>query len=90
MNIKIGTNYRITSDSLNFTLQELVPPNGKGKKTEPTWGRDKYYPRLSQALDAVMKHELRKSEATSIKELQTDVARCVRMIELIAKEIINE
>ena len=85
MDIKIGTKYRLTSDSLNIILQERVEVKGKPEAIK--WGRDKYYPRLRQALDAVMKFELRKSEATSIKELQGDLVRCVKMIQEVAKEI---
>ena len=85
MNIKIGTQYRLTSDSCNIILSRKTQQKDKTKP--PAWGRDTFYRTIEQALNAVMELEVYKSDATTIKELQGDVARCVKMIELIAKEI---
>jgi len=88
MDIKIGTQYRIRSDSCNFILQELVPPSSKSKTGKPTWGRDKFYPQLSQALQAIVTSDMRKSQAESIKELQADLYKSMRTIEEAAKEML--
>ena len=85
MNIKIGTEYRLTSDSCNIILSRKTQPKDKTKPS--AWGRDTFYRTIEQALNAVMELEVYKSDATTIKELQGDVVRCAKMIELIAKEI---
>jgi hypothetical protein len=87
MNIKIGTQYRLTSDSCNIVLQELIISKDKLKVGKQTWGNNKYYQTIEQALKAVSKFEMRKSEATDIKSLQADLVRCERMIEGIAREL---
>jgi hypothetical protein len=85
MNIKIGDQYKITTDSCNFILSEKIEQKDKSKPAK--WGRESFYRTLQQALQALFEFEMYKSDATSIKELQADVVRCERMIELIAKEV---
>jgi hypothetical protein len=85
MNILIGDNYRITSDSCNIILSKRVEQKDKSKPAK--WGNDTFYPDVQWALRAIMRMDLCKSDATSIKELQADLVRCERKIELISREI---
>lgn len=88
MNIKIGEKYRIVTDTYNFILQEISrSTNQKTGVVSMVWGNNKYYLELSQALGAVLRHELRKSEADSIKSLHGDLLRCEGMIRDVVKAV---
>ena len=76
MNIKIDDNYRITSDSMQYILQERK--ERKEIKIDPRTGEleDKYYyvnvgyfGKIYYALQAFKELQIRNSDVTSVQEL---------------------
>ncbi len=69
MDIKIGKKYVITSDSYNIILhQNKKRKEGKqkGEEYQEVLG---YYPNLDNCLQALLDHDLRESQASSLRDV---------------------
>lgn len=75
MEIKIGTEFVITSDSLQFILNTVkVGKSGKNEgqeRFEPIG----YYPTINQLVNGLIHHAVRNSSVTSIASLAAEIGR---------------
>ena len=75
MEIKIGTEFVITSDSLQFILNTVkVGKSGKNEgqeRFEPIG----YYPTINQLVNGLIHHAVRNSSVTSIVSLAAEIGR---------------
>lgn len=72
MSIKIG-NYKITKDRYQFVLSEkLTVQTGKNKGAE-YYGNFSFYSNLNTLINALIQLRLRRSNATTLEELQTNL-----------------
>jgi hypothetical protein len=73
MEIKIGTEFVITSDSLQFILNTVkVGKSGKNEgqeRFEPIG----YYPTINQLVNGLIHHAVRNSSVTSIASLAAEI-----------------
>jgi len=74
MNIKIGK-YRLISSAKDFTISETKVGSDETKKNfGEEFDADKtYHPNLASALENVLNRKIKESEATTLKELLSDV-----------------
>lgn len=93
LNIRINENYRITSDNFNVILRKrkLVDPTkapnwqqrkAKGASPEITvkWEDVGYYPKIEQALEAVVDKTVLESDAETIPQLLNEISQIRRQI----------
>ncbi|HEC1651003.1 TPA: DUF5405 family protein [Yersinia enterocolitica] len=75
MNIKIGYQYIITSDSLQFILNEVkVSKKGKSEgqeRLEPI----AYYPTISQLVEGLIKRHVGEAQVNSFASLGNEIGR---------------
>lgn len=82
MEININKDWRITSDSMNYVLQNRkVAKTGK-KKGEDVWNNEAYAGHLDGVLRAYLHQRQRESDAKDLKDL-------VDLIKEIEKELIE-
>ncbi|HCT7985334.1 TPA: DUF5405 family protein [Serratia liquefaciens] len=75
MEIKIGTEFVITSDSLQFILNTVkVGKKGKNEGQE-RYEAIGYYPTLNQLVNGLIHHGVRNSSVTSIASLAAEIGR---------------
>lgn len=67
MDIAIGEKYRITSDTMNVIVEQLVKPKDVGK--DPAWKQVAYFRTPEQAIQNILDREARLSEATTLRDL---------------------
>lgn len=80
MNILIGQNYKITSDSMNVILNRKYE---KKQGKEPVAESEKYdykqigyYPNLERACQALLTYDIMKSDAENLAELMDVMTIC--------------
>lgn len=74
MEILIGTAYRISSDTYSIMLEERKEKGEKSKTPgEQCWSSMGWYSDVRQALNALALKHLNKSDAKTIKDLQTTI-----------------
>lgn len=71
MELKIGENYRITTDSLNFILEKQVEVKPKDKPARMEWKQIGYYGNVAHIIDRVLNEELKANDITTV----TDIGR---------------
>ena len=90
MDIQIGTDYRLTSDTHNFIIEERKVAGEKAKNPgEVKWVPIGYWGTLPQALRGLLWHELRESDAESILELLKAVGAVQADIEVVSAELVE-
>jgi hypothetical protein len=93
MHIKIGE-FVLTSDHLNYILNEVHVTGGKSKNPGSQCLNPKeYYTNIKHLLDALFEKKLKKSEARDLKAFKVDVDRAleyVNEISLILKEALGD
>lgn len=73
MNIRLNEDYQLTSDRLQYILQERkVPEKGKNIGKE-YWDNIGYYSKLQNAIDDYIDMRVRASDAKSIAEIITHI-----------------
>lgn len=73
MNIRLNEDYQLTSDRLQYILQERkVPEKGKNIGKE-YWDNVGYYSKLQNAIDDYIDMRVRASDAKSIAEIITHI-----------------
>lgn len=84
MNIKID-NYVITSDGLQFILNEAVQRGTKSKKAGEQYLRPiSYHPTLDTLLMSLFNRETRLNNCTEIDALHDHITNCTLMVEKFA------
>lgn len=90
LDIQLSKNYKITSDSNNYLLNERHTPGvaknpkiaAKQKKSdEPIWKPVGYFSSLEGLLKSYLQHEIKNSNCKSIEELRNFVLEIKRSIE---------
>lgn len=71
MNIQIGERHRITSDSLNVTVEEKAEPKAERKEEgkEGTWKGIAHFAKLEQAIKYALDRRIRISDASTLEEV---------------------
>jgi hypothetical protein len=81
MNILVGDNYRITSDTHNVILErKTVGKKGSKNEGQVVWQTDGYFRNLGNACESLLNRRLRLSEAESIYELKQLIQEANREI----------
>ncbi|MBU5266229.1 hypothetical protein [Virgibacillus proomii] len=96
LNIRINENYRITSDNFNVILRKrkLVDPTKapnwqqrKAKVASPEitvkWEDVGYYPKIEQAINAVVDKTILDSDAETIPQLLAEISQIRRQINAV-------
>src|SRR5690625_3158643 len=96
LNIKVGNEYKITSDDMNVILNRkhivdpTKSPNWKRRKAEGAspdkrieWREIGYFGTVEAALDRVVRQGVLESEAESISELTKEMRAIRREIEAV-------
>jgi hypothetical protein len=65
--IPINEKYRITSDTMNVIVEQLIQPKDATK--EPAWKQVAYFAKPEQAVQYVLDRETRLSDAATLREL---------------------
>ncbi|CAI0696013.1 DUF5405 family protein [Serratia quinivorans] len=79
MEIKIGTEFVITSDSLQFILNTVkVGKKGKNEGQE-RYEAIGYYPTINQLVNGLIHHNIRNSSVTSIASLAAEIGRIANL-----------
>lgn len=65
----IGQDYRMYSDKLQWVIERRIKPSGPRAKLAEKWVLVGYYPRLQQALDALLEQKMRDAEITELSGL---------------------
>lgn len=86
ISIKIGEKYVITSDNLQFILNQVAVKGDKSNQAGETYLKAVgYYYSIDLLVKALMQRELRQSDATSLEQcrqiLVTTGAACVRAMQ---------
>ncbi len=79
MDIRIG-DYHLGSDSYNITLSAVMVSQGKTKKGETYLDPIGYYSSVSNALSALIDHKIKRSTATTLKQLIEDVREAKKLV----------
>lgn len=92
LNIEVGSEYKITSDSMNLILnrKHIVDPTkavgwkpgGETRKREE-WREYKYFGTIDKALEFIVEQGVRESDATTIGELLAEIQAIRREISAV-------
>jgi hypothetical protein len=96
LNITVNSQYKLTSDSLNVIVnrKHIVDPTkapgwpqreaeGADPSPRETWKEVAYSPTVEKALNYIVDQSIRDSNAQTISELVSEVARIRREIEAV-------
>ena len=84
MNIRIG-NYVITSDNLQFILNEAAKRSDKSKKAGEEYLRPiSYHPTLQTLLTSLFDRMTRKNDCTDLNDLRDHITHCSLVVEKLA------
>lgn len=87
MNIRIGK-YEITSDNLQFILNEVCERGEKASKPGETYlSPIGYYTEPEHLITAIFRKEILKSEAESLKQLSCDLQLAYDFIKDVAMKL---
>lgn len=86
MNIRLGK-YVITSDSLQFILNEANERGEKSKKQGEEYLRPiSYHPTLDTLITGVFEREVRLNNAESIDDLKNHITTCTLLVEKLVEK----
>lgn len=86
MKIPVGK-YRLASDTNCIILQERKARKEGNNKGEEYFDNLGYYSTVTAAAKAIIDHNVRASEATSLKELMAEIAEVKAMIQKALKGV---
>lgn len=95
--MKLGSNYYVVTDKLNFILLEQYDSKDKDGNTVSIKGRRKYFPKIELLIDYLLSNEIKKSlgkgEIKQLEDIQsflevclTDLAGQIKFTNPIAKK----
>ncbi len=87
MIIPIGDKYRITSDSLQWTVQKSK--NNKSKPGGVVWNSESYFPTLEFAFRALGERMIRESDAIGVVEAVAAVGQVVARLNAAVPTLMN-
>lgn len=85
INIKINEDYRVTSDPLNYMLQERYIIQSGKNKGEPAWKTLGYHTTLEQTLMHYLEYGVKNSNAENIVELSDTINNIKKEIREVLK-----